>query len=227
MKTRMIMLLLTVAALFVSTLEARPGGNGRRGGGALIVALADADGDGVTTAAEFEGLLAAIDANGDGILDAGELDDIFVRPGFDRDGDGLLEVEDLRQLFVDLDANGDGEVTRDELPRISGERRRFASRLVARLADADEDRQVTGAEWQALLAGLDADADGVITQDEWFALLTEREPSAERFERLVRVLDRNDNAVLETSDLEAIFDELDSDASGVIEEDEWRRGGRR
>ena len=156
------------------------------------------------------------------MLDADELDDIFVRPGFDHDGDGLLEVEDLRQLFANLDDNGDGEVTSDELPRMSSERRRFASRLVARLADTDEDRQVTGAEWQTLLANLDTDADGVVTQDEWFALNSDREPSAERFERFVRHLDRNDNAILETSDLETIFDELDSDGSGVIEEDEWR-----
>lgn len=172
----------------------------------------------------------------------------------DRDGDGTLEVSDLRQIFTEVDANGDGEVSGEEMPRF---RHRSATRvksgggelrgehggrggigragaLIAHKADADEDGEVPGAEWQALTAEIDDDGNGEIVEAEWLAAFPgrgHREPSAEHFARVVRLFDGNDNEILETADFDLLFSELDVDDSGTLEAEELphrrhRRGPR-
>jgi Ca2+-binding EF-hand superfamily protein len=95
---------------------------------------------------------------------------------------------------------------------------------LARRADADADGAISSAEWQAFVGRLDADGDGEIVFEEWHAAGPgDREPRPERFEMILRHFDANDDGVLETADFDALFAELDADASGAIEADELPR----
>lgn len=216
---------------------------GRMGGG-FLAHLADGDGDGAVTSAELDAFLAGLDADGDGLIGEEEIRAALERDGFpgrgprgdrprtdrpfDVDGDGEVEVEDFRAIFADLDENGDGVLEGDELPSFGhpmrGPRGAGGGGPLARRADADDDGEISSAEWRAFVAGLDADGDATIGWDEWHAAgPADREPRPERFEMILRFFDENDNGVLETSDFDALFAELDADGDGTIEADELPR----
>lgn len=254
--------LLASAAMAQPPMGRHGDGPGARHGGGFVLRAIDADKDHTITSSEFEDFLDKVDANSDGVVEREELhaaltgDRQAQRPNpLDQNGNGIVEVDDFRQIFSQLDADGNGEITAEEMPkrrsrqRVEGKSRQSrrgggpgmggpgrgprGGAMIAFHSDADQNGEVTNAEWQGFVAGIDDDGSGEISADEWAAALPgrgDREPPPEHFERLTSHLDRNDNGILETVDLDAIFDELDADASGTLETGELprrRHRGRR
>lgn len=214
------------------------GHHGRRGGGMILFA-ADADRDHNITAAEWQDFLIALDGDADGLLTAEEFQAFrqaraaergitrepreappeaaeFLNRRFDTDGDGQVEVEDLQAKFDSLDANSDGELTSDEFPRRGprGPRGRRAGSQFLRLADADQDRQITTSEWQQMIATLDADANGTISFEEIAAQRSQQRSEGDRPELTVERLNE-------------MFGQLDANADGTISSDELPQRGPR
>lgn len=212
---------------------------GPRGG--LLFRAADADRDRNITAAEWQDFLIALDGDADGLLTQEEFLAFrqaraaergvnreprqappeaadFMTRRLDTDGDGQVEVEDLQAKFDSLDANSDGDLTSDELPRRGprhrGSRGERAGGQFLRLADADQDRQITTAEWQQMVATLDADASGTISREEIAAQRSKQRPEGDRPELTVERLNE-------------MFSQLDSNADGTISSDELPERGPR
>ncbi len=161
---------------------------------------------------------------------------------FDTDQDGTVSREEFDRgsdaLFAELDRDGDGALSGEELPRFRGPRHgrgpgrgAMAGMIVARAADEDGDGEVTAGEWQIFLAALEVGADGAITEESLRAVLPKPPGMREvpegvrgsRIGRLARLLDRDDDSLLETEDLDAIFAELDQDGDGALMAEELPR----
>ncbi len=165
---------------------------------------------------------------------------------FDTDQDGVISREEFDRgaetLFDELDQDADGALSSDELPRFRGPRHGhgpgkgpgrgpMAGMIVARAADGDRDGEVTNAEWQGFLDSLEVGADGAIVEESLRALLPRppgmrQAPDGERGPRsghLTRLLDRDGDSVLETEDLNAVFNELDQDGDGALQGEELPR----
>lgn len=160
---------------------------------------------------------------------------------FDLNQDGEITADEFTgaATFERLDRNGDGVLTEDDFAGRGGPPRfrmrgpggrgpglgpgaGLAGGLLLRFADADDNREVTSIEWQAFVDGFDADGNGEIGADEWIATVhpPDREPRPDHFEMIVQSLDRDGNGVFDTTDLTAVFDELDADGDGVVTGDE-------
>ena len=116
------------------------------------------------------------------------------------------------------------------LPRFRIRRHGPQGGFIVRGADADENGEITASAWQARVDTFDADGNGTIEESEWLAALPgapDHEPPPGFFEMITQHLDRNDNGVLETSDLDAVFAEHDGDGDGVITESELPGRGSR
>ena len=148
----------------------------------------DANNDGVLTRQEFDAGRAAtfarLDANNDGQLTREEMraqrGERQGRGGHrgghldraDANNDGNITREEFlarpNAMFARLDANNDGVISADERPqrpqRAEGERRERPN------FDANNDRQISRAEWDQMGASmfqrLDANNDGRVTQEE-------------------------------------------------------------
>ncbi len=102
--------------------------------------------------------------------------------------------------------------------------RPMAGMIVARAADGDRDGEVANDEWQAFLDSLEVGADGAISADSLRAVLprppgmkgTTAEGHERRFGRLALMFDHDGDSVLTTSDLNAVFAELDQDGDGAL-----------
>jgi len=201
----------------VLSLEDREGGPGfgrpQRGTGvASLVGLADADRDGAVSADEWSAYL-----------------------------------DNLHSIFAELDQDGDGRVSSQELPpshgvRGWGGRRRPGERgrgemtpgemtgiMLSRVADSNRDGEVVAGEWRGLLSSLEVGAEGVISEENLRALLPMRpgrHRGLDRTARLIKVLDRNADGVLEIADLEAAFSEVDQDGDGALLGEEVPRSRR-
>lgn len=137
---------------------------------------------------------------------------------FDADGDGQVTRAELSQadaVFDKLDTNTDGVLNAADLPRRHG--RRMAAGLATRLAqvaDTDASGDVTEAEWQAVVASIETDADGRIVPESLHEVLgidhpvgtghgpgPMSPPTAEDLNALFDRLDRDDNGVLDDTEL--------------------------
>jgi len=102
--------------------------------------LADLNGDGAVSAAEWEqrieALFGILDDDASGFVEFEELGRRFGR--LDEDGDGLIEIEEMGVLAATADRDGDGGLSDDEL---------------------------AGFDWQA--TGIDANLDGRISRSEF------------------------------------------------------------
>ncbi len=95
-----------------------------------------------------------------------------------------------------------------------GKKGKLGGKVVLKLADVDEDRDVTQDEWDSFLAGLTVDAEGVVDLTALAALLPprpenapERPEDAPSIEEILgRVLDRDGDGAVTTDDLNAIYE---------------------
>jgi len=146
----------------------------------------DANGDGKVTLAELEARsaehFAKLDGNGDGILTSDELQEAR-----EARKEMVMEKREARadMMFEKLDADGNGAISRDEFdsarakraemgehhPRGKrGEGRHGERGEMLKRADANQDGQITLAEFQAPMKAhftkVDANGDGVIDKAE-------------------------------------------------------------
>lgn len=220
---------------------------GRRGAARTgLVQGADLDGDGAITAEEWASFQGALDVDGDGLVTGEEMRALrdVSRDGqkagrggeksserlsrFDADENGGLDSAEREAMFKSLDADGDGTISADEVPQRRRGRSERAGRRgpgagvhLMKAADADQDQQLTAAEWQSFLQTADSNSDGELSQEELESVRPEGAPE--------QPADRPADApTLQTQRLESLFTLLDANEDGVIAEDEWprRRGPR-
>lgn len=153
-----------------------------------------------------------------------------------EDGQVTFEefTESMREHFDKMDQNGDGVITEDDVQALHEEMQanrskrmiqHVGSRLV-RQADGDESKTVTREEWTAFVSGLATTEDGALD----LSSLMRRSPRRSGGERAGQrhlMLDRNENGMLDPEDLQLLFDELDSDGSGILELTETHKQRRR
>ena len=167
---------------------------------------------------------------------------------YDADKDGKVTAEELgrgERAFGNLDTNRDGSLTAEDFAnsgrsrgRGRGQSQMMVSRL-ARNADQNEDGSVTEAEWKVFVAQLSTDEDGVISVEAIAELMPQRRSRGGRGgggrggrrggggnEMFVRMLDRNDNSKIESSDLLVVFTEMDANQDKKLEGEEMGRGQR-
>ena len=201
---------------------------------------ADADQDGKVSRDEMNAAVAAVDTDGDGFLSHEELQahrqavreakeakagerGKRQRRGVDQNGDERLSVEEVQSLFERLDRDGDGFLTEADRPeRGRSMRRGPRGGFFLHLADVDGDQKLTQAEWTGFLAAADADSDGTLTREELEALRPEDAPQHGAGPRA-----GHEPPALEVARLAELFTQLDADADGDIEGDEWPRRGPR
>ncbi len=198
----------------------------------LVLAAADADGDGDVSAAEWGVFTGARAVGADGNLDRSRLKADLVMVRLDADRDGHWSGGELAGLWEPLDTDRNGMVEGDEMPG-SGRAGRPAveAGIVVPRADEDGDSAVSAAEWQAFLERT-ARVDGA-TVAEWVTL-TEAAPPADRgaftaatyLTTLDSSLDRDRNGVLTLADLQAVFGAVDGNADGAVTAAELRAAGR-
>jgi Ca2+-binding EF-hand superfamily protein len=155
---------------------------------------------------------------------------------FDRDFDGLIGTDDLNALFALIDTNHDGALSAAEIAAASPtptppvDEGKILATFLARAADADKSGDVTAAEWANFKASLHPDANGVVD----FVLLVAAFPTTLNpdesdpvafVQHLVKVLDRNGDGKVTTSDLDALFALLDTNGDGAISAAEMAAGG--
>ena len=139
-----------VSALAIGAAHAQQGQGGWRGGGGMF-RMADADGDGVVTRAEYQAAVdarfARMDANGDGVLASDE------RPGPGRHGmrggDGAPPAPMAPAGSAATSSPpppAEGSMTRDQFRAQS--MRRFDA------ADTNHDGRIDAAEMQAMMTQL-------------------------------------------------------------------------
>ena len=169
---------------------------------------------------------------------------------YDADKDGKITAEELGRgdrAFGNLDTNRDGNLTAEDFAnsgRSRGRGRGQSQMMIARVvrnADNNEDGAVTEAEWQGFVAQLSKDEDGVISVEAIAKLMPQRRGAGRRGgggggrgdrrgggmnEMFIRMLDRNDDGKLESTDLMVVFTELDSDQDKQLKGDEMGRGQR-
>ena len=167
----------------------------------------------------------------------------------DQNDDGLVSAEEFGRSdrrFQELDADGNGTVDPEEMEQL--EARCGAPRTppapgggLVRMADRNQDHELTREEWDALAAELDSDTDGTISDEELIQAMirnraarsgghhgdpgrptddskprgSEREPRP-----LTGHLDSNQDGLLDSRDLDEIFADLDADGDAVVRSDE-------
>jgi Ca2+-binding EF-hand superfamily protein len=184
-----------------------------------------------------------VDLDGDGSISRAEFD-TFSDARFDRmdkNGDGLISEDEKPQHPRRPGHRGKGGAKGHH-----GEHRQMmGAGLLTRLADSDQDGTVTAGEWQDFLVQLPLDAEGNIDAASFAESLPSPEectqcrkhhggsgggeagegarrqgPPRDRSHMVSRMLDTNDNQVLETADFEALFTALDADQDGSLSGDE-------
>ncbi|MCB1053816.1 MAG: EF-hand domain-containing protein [Acidobacteria bacterium] len=161
----------------------------------------------------------------------------------DTDGDGKISQAEFlahaQDRFNQMDQNTDGYLTEDERPafgqRVHGPGPGGPGFMFLRQADADDNHEISQAEWAAMVSGLPHDGDGNIDVEALVASFLEDHPNApqppEGAPRLSEALDRNDDGLVNDTDFAQIFADLDADGNGTIQAQELprphRQGGER
>lgn len=218
----------------------------------LLARAADTDASHDLSADEVTAFLAALGADDAGVISVDALVALLPAPPadanrpapdatelaarlsveLDHDADGAVELEDVQWFLSLLDHDADGAVSAAELapPRPLRGKARGAAMALARAADADDSHDVTAEEWTAFIDGLVVDADGAVSLDDLASKLPapKRGPAAtdtdttKRDAMLVRCFDRDGDGVVEVSDLETVYSELDRSADGALNKREAR-----
>jgi Ca2+-binding EF-hand superfamily protein len=151
----------------------------------------------------------------------------------DRDGDGAVSAAEWSALFTALDTDANGTLEGAELPH-RGPHGRFGrhheppaealAHFIARDGDADRDRTVTAAEWQARVEALDDDDDGALSLSElpmrghhWRGDERSLPPFFARW-------DTNGDGRFQSAELQALFEAADRDHDGTLDRDDFWRG---
>ncbi len=140
----------------------------------------------------------------------------------DADGDGRITSAEYTRgeiRFYNHDRNADGVITADDFPE--GRYWNSFGPGIARRADGDRDGTVTGEEWRNFTAAIDADGDGTLTMAEFGKILPE--VYTKRPKIMALTFDQDYDGVLEVSDFETIFTDLDADGDGELSRVELRR----
>ncbi len=103
------------------------------------------------------------------------------------------------------------------------------AQLLARTADANDDKEVTASEWETFVTSVTAE-DGTIDLDALVAALPPppRDPPPDApplAEVLGRALDRDDSGAVEPEELDALFGLLDRNGDGALNADDRPAGG--
>ena len=125
--------------------------------------LADADRDGVVSAAEWEArietLFTGLDDDADGFVAFAELGRRF--GALDEDGDGLIEIAEIGVLAAEADRDGDGGLSEDELAAVDWQAGGIDANLDGRI-DRGEFRRLQRRSFD----DFDRDGDGRLQADE-------------------------------------------------------------
>ncbi|MHC4848366.1 MAG: EF-hand domain-containing protein [Planctomycetota bacterium] len=228
--------------------EARGGGRDRGNNMGKRILKMDADKDGKVSQAEWKGpaeAFARFDGDNDGFLTKKEIDAgakrmrrrggwkngpseaLFRR--MDTDGDKRITKEEWKlnpELFARFDANGDGAISADEVmpadqrqPMRGGD----GGGAFLRRFDKNGDGAIDAKEFpnERRFAAMDRDGDGVLTKDEIEQAFDKQD--RERKMSFVERYDRDRDGKVTREEFTGpakLFDKLDKNADGVIDESE-------
>lgn len=106
----------------------------------------------------------------------------------DLDNNEKISRREYMKLFVDADQDMDSSVTQEEMTKLRGEEegartqqlRTNMSRLLVRLIDLNNDRQISQSEYMGFFLDADQDKDGSATQEEMIKLMNKRRQEQEK-----------------------------------------------
>lgn len=139
----------------------------------------------------------------------------------DTNGDGAIDAAEWNALFAEIDADDDGKLEREEMHRHHRAAHPEAlAFMIAHHADANDDGQVTSAEWKAHVAELDENDDGELGAQE--LRLRHRFHDGSGGDEVAELppfaaeWDKDSDGSLGASELDAAFASLDEDKDGVL-----------
>lgn len=160
----------------------------------------------------------------------------------DSNENGVIDADDFQTLFIRLDRNEDGTLSSEDRPRrqhraFSGKgkmggrehgMRRPGFHILVKVADADDDHELTQVEWQNFVASIQGAAGNVDTEALIAALPESRHGgSAEDWVAgISAALDEDGNGVLGIEEVAAVFTNLDRNQDGVVNRDDRPEGPR-
>ena len=160
-----------------------------------IAQMADADRNRETTREEWNQWVAERErsASGEILLERRRhMDQPSEMQPLDLNGDGLVAEDDLQALFTATDKNNDNLLSEDEVVHMRREDGHMAIHHAIMQADANQDRTLTEAEWQAYAV------------------------SADLVDHFPPHLDQNGDGSLDLEELTALFHQLDRNGDGVL-----------
>ena len=159
---------------------------------------------------------------------------------YDKDKSGAISKEEYtrgEEKFAQLDRNSDGELTAQDFEGGGGGRggrgrgrgrggragmASMANSRLARMADKDENEEVTEKEWNTFLGSLKPDKDGTIPREAFEEVLSDG-GAGRMASRMIEILDTNRDDAISKDELDAVWTALDRNEDGAIKGDEFAR----